>query len=175
MNNDDLRRYPIGKFTPKDAYTKEETNLNITRIEALPYKIEEAIKNFSNAQLDTPYRERGWTIRQVLHHLPDSHLNAYIRIKWSLTESIPTIKAYDEKAWAETPDALLDPAPAVVLLKALHVKLVSLLKNLKQEDLLKEFIHPETKKNVSVARIIATYAWHGEHHLGHINLVANKK
>lgn len=175
MNNDDALRYPTGKFTPQDSYTLDEINLNISRIESLPAKVEEAFKNLSAAQLETPYREGGWNIRQVLHHLADSHLNAFIRFKWTLTENTPMIKAYNEKAWAETPETKLDPTLSIILLKALHTKWITLLKSLKPEDMSKEFIHPDTMKRVSLARLIATYAWHGEHHLGHIQIVAQKQ
>jgi hypothetical protein len=153
MSNDEQLRYPIGKFTAQDSYTPAEIKASIDRIEALPAKVETLVKTLSSAQLDTPYRDGGWTARQVLHHLPDSHMNAYIRVKWSLTESTPTIKAYDEKAWAETPETSLDPAMSVNLLKAVHVKWVSLLR---------------------LDRAIATYAWHGDHHLGHLEIVAGK-
>lgn len=175
MNNDEALRYPIGKFTPKDIYTPAEIRENINRIATLPANVEQAVKAFSEAQLDTPYREGGWTIRQVLHHLADSHMNAYIRFKWTLTESTPTIKAYNEKAWAETYETKQHPSISINLLKALHVKLIELLKGLTAEDLVKEFVHPETQKKVSLQRLIALYAWHGEHHLGHVLIVANKK
>ena len=107
--------------------------------------------------------------------MSDSHMNAYIRIKWTLTEESPVIKAYDEKRWAETPEIGEDPLLSVNLLKALHAKFVRLLKDIKAEDLKKHFIHPDTKKNVSVERMIALYAWHGEHHLGHLAIIAAKK
>lgn len=175
MNNDDKLRYPIGKFSPKETYTPQELTLLIDQIEAAPYKIENEIKNITVAQLDTSYRDGGWTIRQVLHHIPDSHMNAYIRLKWTLTEETPKIKAYDEKAWAETAETHLDPVFSVELLKALHVKWVTLLRKLNTDDFSKSFLHPETNKYVTLARQIATYAWHGEHHLGHIRIVTNKK
>jgi hypothetical protein len=171
MNNDDLLKYPIGKFSPKEVYSAEDIKTNIDIIESLPQKIESVLKGLSETHLNTPYREGGWTIRQVLHHLPDSHMNAYIRFKWTLTESTPVIKAYNEKAWAETPDTILDPVDSVNLLKALHKKWAGLLRGLKSGDFHKEFTHPETGKNISLARLVALYAWHGEHHLGHIKLV----
>jgi hypothetical protein len=174
MNNEDELRYPIGKFSPKDSYSAEETKECINRIEALPGKVELLIKNFTSEQLETPYREGGWTARKVLHHLPDSHMNAYIRFKWTLTEDTPLIKAYDEKAWAETPETFLDPAISVQILKALHPKWVALLRLIKSEDLKKEFIHPETKKHIPLDRLIALYAWHGEHHLGHLQIISKK-
>jgi hypothetical protein len=174
MSNDEALRFPIGKFAPKDSYTQEEISTDIHRIEAIPEKIEALAKRLTANQLDTPYREGGWTARQVLHHLSDSHLNAYIRFKWTITEETPVIKAYNEKAWALTPETSLDPAMSVNLLKVLHIKWVTLLKGLSQDDFKKEFIHPDTGKRLSLARMVATYAWHGEHHLGHIQIVAGK-
>jgi|SRR5688572_23096542 len=169
--SDERLQYPIGKFTPKETYSSEEISALIHSIETIPNKIEDVYKKLSPKQLDTPYRPGGWTARQVLHHIPDSHMNAYIRIKWSLTENTPLIKAYDEKMWAETNETKLDPAPSVALLKSLHVKWVTLLRSLSKEDLQKSFIHPETGKNVRIDRLIALYAWHGEHHLGHLKLI----
>jgi hypothetical protein len=174
MNNIDELRYPIGKFTPRDTYTPSEIAANIARIESLPEKVDAVLRTLSAKQLETPYREGGWTARQVIHHMADSHMNAYIRIKWTLTESTPVIKAYDEKLWAETPEIAEDPVISVQLLKALHRKLTALLKRIGPDDLPKQFTHPETKKNVSVERMIALYAWHGEHHLGHLNIIAGK-
>jgi hypothetical protein len=174
MNNDEHLRYPIGKFSAQDSYTAQELQQYINRIEALPSKIEALIRNFTAAQYDTPYREGGWTARQVLHHVADSHMNAYIRFKWTLTEDTPLIKAYDEKFWAETPEVKLDPQISVNLLKALHVKWVALLKLIRPEDLKRAFTHPDTKKNVPLDRLMATYAWHGEHHLGHLEIISKK-
>jgi hypothetical protein len=171
-STDEHLRYPVGKFAPKDSYTLQEVQENINRIETLPAKVEALIRNFSTAQYDTPYREGGWTARQVIHHMADSHMNAYIRFKWTLTENTPIIKAYDEKLWAETPETKLDPQISLNFLKALHSKLVALLKLIKPEDLKRSFIHPDTKKNVPLDRLIATYAWHGEHHLGHLEIIS---
>src|SRR5687767_9807711 len=142
MNDDELR-YPIGKFSPQETYSRQELNENIQRIATLPARIEAAVHSFTEKQLNTAYREGGWTARQVIHHLSDSHMNAYIRFKWTLTENTPTIKAYDEKAWAETPETTLDPVISVNFIKALHVKWTALLKLLKPEDVKKEFLHPE--------------------------------
>jgi hypothetical protein len=174
MNNDDLLRYPIGKFTARDSYSTEELQHCIERIENLPREIEKIINSMTIKQLDTPYREGGWTARQVVHHMADSHMNAYIRLKWSLTESTPTIKAYDEKAWAQTPETRLDPVISIELLKALHTKWSALLRRLTPADFQKEFLHPDTKKNMRLDRITAMYAWHGEHHFGHLKIVANR-
>jgi hypothetical protein len=174
MNNDDLLRYPIGKFAARDSYSTEELQLCIERIENLPREIEKIINSMTVKQLDTPYREGGWTARQVVHHMADSHMNAYIRMKWSLTESTPTIKAYNEKAWAETPETKLDPVISIELLKALHVKWTALLRRLSPADFQKEYLHPDTKKYNRLDKITAMYAWHGEHHFGHLKIVANR-
>jgi DinB superfamily len=175
MNNDDQLRYPVGKFLAKDFYTTAELQFNIDTIEKLPLEVEKTLHTILKAkQLDTTYRNGGWTARQVIHHLADSHLNAYIRTKWTLTEATPLIKAYDEKAWAETPETKLDPVISVELLKTLHAKWTALLRRINPDDFHKAFIHPETNKHVSLDRIVATYAWHGEHHLAHLNIVANK-
>lgn len=174
MSNDEHLRYPVGKFKPKEEYSSEELTQFINQIEAIPQKLEDTVKSLPETKLDTPYRDGGWTARQVLHHLADSHMNAYIRLKWTLTEETPLIKAYDEKAWAETAETTLDPVMSIHLLKALHVRWVSLLRRVIPEQMKKSFIHPETNKHVSLARQLATYAWHGEHHLGHLLIIINK-
>lgn len=174
MNNDEQLRYPIGKFSPQPSYMPGEIANNINRIEALPPKLESLLGAFSPKQLDTVYREGGWTARQVVHHLSDSHMNAYVRFKWTLTENIPLIKAYNEKLWAETPEVTLDPTLSVNLLKALHPKWVSLLRQLNPDDLERAFTHPETNKQVPLNRMVALYAWHGEHHLGHLAIISTK-
>lgn len=173
MSNDEQLRYPIGRFSAKESYTPEEVSANIKRIQAIPATLEELAKSVS-AKLDVPYREGGWTARQVLHHVADSHTNAYIRLKWTLTEDTPTIKAYEEKTWAETPETKADPALSLALLKALHAKWVVLLQGIKPEDYARKFYHPDSKKHVRIDQAIATYAWHGEHHAGHLKIVAGK-
>jgi hypothetical protein len=173
-NADELLRYPIGKFVPQSEYTSQQLEACIKRIETLPSRIEDVFKTLSATQIETPYRDGGWTARQVIHHLADSHSNAYIRVKWTLTEDTPLIKAYDEKLWAETAEIKLDPAISINLLKALHVKFAALLRLVKPEELSKSFMHPETKKLVPLNRMIDLYAWHGDHHLGHLKIIAAK-
>lgn len=168
-------RYPIGKFSPQSSYTLQEIASHIDQIERLPELLHAEIQSLSDEQLDTPYREGGWTVRQVVHHLADSHMNAYIRIKWTLTEESPVIKAYDEKAWAETPEIKAEPALSITFLAALHAKWVRLARLLSPSELAREFIHPETKKTQRIDRMIALYAWHGTHHLAHISNLKKKR
>jgi hypothetical protein len=161
-------RYPIGKFEQREHYSQEEINTAIEQIQSLPARLAQAIHGLADTQLDTPYREGGWTLRQVVHHVADSHMNAYIRTKWTLTEEAPTIKAYLEKLWAETADNTSSPAVSIELLKSLHQRWVSLLKTLTTSQLHRIFNHPQTGKEVPLDRMIAMYAWHGDHHLTHI-------
>ncbi len=165
------RSYPIGKFIPKENYLPEELNGFVEQIESLPEKLENAYRQLTVEQLDLPYRPGGWTARQVMHHLADSHMNAYIRFKWALTEDTPLIKAYDEKAWAVTPETKADPQLSINLVRALHKKWTLLLRSLSAADLQKQFIHPETNQHIPLNRMIALYAWHGEHHLAHLRLI----
>lgn len=161
-------RYPIGKFTTQENYSAEEIMQVIKRIEELPSKLEAALRNLSDEQLDTPYREGGWTVRQVVHHVADSHLNAYIRTKWTLTENEPIIKAYLEKLWAETGENKSHPDISISFLKSLHAKWVILLRSISSTEFDRFFIHPETRRHVTLKTLMGMYAWHGEHHLAHI-------
>lgn len=172
MSNDEALRYPVGRPEVKASYTTAEIAALIDRMEALPAEIERLFKGFSPRQIETPYRPGGWTARQVLHHIPDSHLNAYIRTKWTLTEDTPTIKAYNEAAWAQTGEIIADPALAVTLLKSLHAKWVPLLRSLREAELQRSLYHPDSKKHIRLDQLIAHYAWHGEHHAGHLKIVA---
>jgi len=172
MNNEDSLRFPIGKFSAKASYDTAELQMLIDQIESLPARIEALVSTFSDARFEMRYRSGGWTARQVLHHLPDSHMNGYIRMKWTLTEETPLIKAYNEKLWAETPETTRHPGISLNFLNALHVKWVALLRMLAPQHLTRSFLHPETNKQLSIERMIALYAWHGEHHLAHLKLVA---
>jgi radical SAM superfamily enzyme YgiQ (UPF0313 family) len=169
-------RYPIGKPTIPSTITNADIKKWISVIENFPLNIENLVKNLTDNQLNTKYRENGWTIRQVIHHCSDSHLNSYTRFKWTLTEDKPVIKAYYEDRWAE----LFDSKSAPILLsinqlKALHAKWTFLLKGLSENDLNREFIHPEGNESVSLAKNIGMYAWHCNHHYAHINnLMLNK-
>jgi uncharacterized damage-inducible protein DinB len=168
-------RYPTGKFTAQENYSEEEISRFIKRLEELPSKLEEAVRNLSDEQLNTPYREEGWTVRQVVHHVADSHMHAYIRTKWTLTENEPVIKAYLEKLWAETSETKSHPDISISFLKSLHHKWVILLRSIPPSDLNRFFVHPETKRQVTLKTLMGTYAWHGEHHLAHITNLKKQK
>lgn len=161
-------QYPIGKFAAKDSYSSDEIKNCIERIRSFPSKLDQAVKNFTSEQFDHPYREGSWTVRQLIHHIADSHLNAYIRVKWTLTEDCPVIKAYDEKLWATTGEVKIDPKISVALIHAHHAKWVELLNSLSPSDLGRVYIHPATQKAAKLEALIALYAWHGDHHLTHI-------
>ncbi len=169
-NKEDLTKlqYPIGKFSFKENVTSESRNNFIDEIESLPAKLRNAVKNLNDEQLDTPYRHDGWTIRQVIHHIPDSHLNAYVRMKLALTENEPEIKTYEEKEWAKLYDSFQTPIDVSLnLLDSLHKRWVILLKSLKEEDFKRKFRHLEWGL-ISIDYAVAQYAWHGNHHLAHI-------
>ncbi len=170
-------KYPIGKPVIPSIITKNELTEWINTLENFPLKLEALVKNLTKDQLDTQYRESGWTIRQVIHHCADSHQNSYIRFKWTLTEDKPIIKAYYEDRWAELFDTKSAPINlSLNMLKALHAKWVYLLNCLKPEELKKEFIHPDGNELVSLETNIGIYAWHCNHHFAHIyNLMKTKQ
>jgi uncharacterized damage-inducible protein DinB len=167
-------RYPIGKFQFDGEITNHVTQSWINEIEDLPKRLREAVRSLNGEQLDTPYRSGGWTVRQVVHHLADSHMNAYVRFKLALTEESPVIKPYDEGKWAELPDCKLPVEISLTLLEAMHIRWVKLLRSLSPADLKKTFIHPESGE-VSVGQNIGIYAWHGQHHLAHITSLCHRK
>ena len=161
-------RYPIGQFKFEQPLSTEQRNALIEQIAETPQRLREAVAKLDDAQLDTPYRPDGWTVRQVVHHIPESHLNSYIRFKMALTEDQPTIKPYFEDRWAELPDARTSPIePSLNLLAALHERWAWLLGSLKAEDFERSFQHPELGP-VSLNKNVALYAWHGRHHVAHI-------
>jgi uncharacterized damage-inducible protein DinB len=161
-------RYPVGPFTPDANPTPELRARHIEQIAAAPKRFREAVSGLGKEQLDTPYREGGWTVRQVLHHVPDSHLNAYIRCKLALTENVPTIKPYNEDAWAKLKDSELPPLEVSLnLLESVHLRWVMLLKSLQPDDYMRKLNHPESGVQ-TIDHIIALYDWHGRHHTAHI-------
>lgn len=169
-------KYPIGKFEFPHEYTPEYIVEKIAEIESFPEKLKKETIHLTDEQLDTPYRAGGWTVRQVIHHCAESHMNCYIRIKWALTENNPVIKAYDEVLWSELHDNLNMPIqPTLALLEGLHFRLAYIMKNLSEADLEKSFIHPENNSEYRIKQLIGTYAWHGNHHLAHITSLKKHK
>lgn len=161
-------RYPIGRFR-FDGDGPGKRQQWIAEIGRAPAQLRAAVAGLDAAQLDTPYRDQGWTVRQVVHHLPDSHLNAYTRIKLALTEEVPTIKPYEEARWAELPDARGgDIAPSLSLLEALHQRWLMLLEQLNPADFDRRYRHPEHGRIFGLDEVLALYAWHGRHHVAHI-------
>ncbi|MEM6522338.1 MAG: YfiT family bacillithiol transferase [Bacteroidota bacterium] len=169
MSDLEKLRYPIGQFQKPPKVTTENLKQWIQQIETLPSRFRKLAKPLTKKQLDTPYRPGGWTLRQVIHHVPDSHVNSYVRFKWTLTEDTPIIKAYNEAAWAKLADYGSVPVETSLdFLEILHARWVPLLKSLTEEELNKAFIHPEHGKEVPLKVNVGIYAWHGEHHLGHL-------
>jgi DinB superfamily len=160
-------RYPIGKPERPEHLTDEQRREFIDAIAVAPAKLRAAVTGLTQQQLDTPYRPGGWTVRQVVHHLPDSHMNAYVRFKLALTENEPTIKPYHEGAWANLPDSKAAIEPSLALLDALHQRWIVLLGTLAPADWQKKFNHPESGPN-TLDRALAVYGWHGRHHVAHI-------
>lgn len=163
---DDLR-YPVGRFKATGPYSALQRREDIATLRDLPARLEAAVEGLDDAQLDTPYREEGWTVRQVVHHIADSHMNSYVRFKLALTEYEPTIKPYDEGAWAELADNRMPVDVSLALTEALHRRWVALLESLTDKDFEKKFKHPERGAQ-DLARTLALYAWHSRHHTAHI-------
>lgn len=162
-------RYPVGPFQRKDELKPDERRAMIDIIAAAPARMREAVAGLSEERLDTPYRDGGWTVRQVVHHVPDSHLNAYCRLKLALTESEPTIRPYDEALWAELDDSRSTPLEvSLTLLESLHARWVGLLRSMKDEDFRRTFRHPDHQGTPTLDWLVAMYAWHSRHHVAHI-------
>lgn len=169
-------RYPIGRFELPAQLTTPERSALIDTIAATPAALRVAVRGLSDTQLDTPYRPGGWTVRQVVHHVPDSHLNSYVRFRLALTEEQPTIKPYDEARWAELPDAK-GPlvAESLALLEALHARWVSLLRAMTPAEFARTLVHPERPgAPMSLDTMVALYAWHGRHHVAHITALRER-
>ena len=164
MTHLDELRYPIGHFDPAAAGSRAE---QIEILRRLPEALRLAVQGLDQTQLDTPYRDGGWTVRQLVHHVADSHMNSYIRVKLALTENAPTISAYDEAAWARLPDSALPAEVSLSLVGAVHARLVSLFEAMSEADFEKSFTHPE-RGPVTLSNNLALYAWHSQHHTAHV-------
>jgi uncharacterized damage-inducible protein DinB len=170
-------RFPTGKFAFDPDVTAEKRRRAVESIRETPAKLRAAVKGLTDAQLDTAYRDGGWTVRQVVHHVPESHMNAYIRFKWGLTENNPTIKPYDEHAWSQLPDVSRTPIDtSLALLEALHSRWVTLLESMKPDDFARPIQHPDRPgQPLSLDWLLQLYAWHGPHHIAHVELVAKRQ
>jgi uncharacterized damage-inducible protein DinB len=169
-------RYPIGPFRFEGEMTGARRARCIDEIAAAPGAARAAIAGLTAPQIDTPYRPGGWTVRQVVHHLPDSHLNAYTRFKLALTEDEPTIKPYDEARWAELPDTRTVPLEvSLALLDALHERWAALLRSLGDEQYARTFLHPGSGRTMTLAETLALYAWHGRHHVAHVTALRERQ
>lgn len=166
-------RYPIGKYQPQ-PYSDERREEWLRDILFLPRQLEMAILNLDEQQLDTPYRENGWTVKQLVHHVADSHMNAYIRFKLALTEDNPSIKPYDEAKWAELSDSRLAVNISLTLLHALHNRWYDVLKHMEQAQFDRTLFHPGMQKELTLWFMMGLYAWHGHHHTAHITSLRQK-
>lgn len=172
----EILRYPTGRYKPTINISKEKLGKWISVLEHLPNKLSKLVLPLTNAQLDTPYRPEGWTVRQVVHHISDSHHHSYIRFKWALTEDKPTIKPYFEERWANLFDTKTAPIQmSLDHISAVHFKLVYLLKGLTDDQLNRSFIHSETNTEVMLRQNVGIYAWHSEHHYAHIKNLLKRK
>jgi uncharacterized damage-inducible protein DinB len=167
MTDQDDLRYPVGRFRSPGASLPGVRAAQIETLRLLPERVRAAVAGLSEARLDTPYRDGGWTVRQVVHHFADSHANSFIRFKLALTEDWPAIKPYDEAAWARLPDSRLPIDGSLVFIDALHARFVSLLQAMSEEDFYKGFVHPENGR-MTLANNLALYEWHSRHHVAHI-------
>jgi hypothetical protein len=174
MADEEDLRYPIGKFRPSAENTPTVRAAHIETLRLLPETLRAAVAGLSDAQLDTPYRDGGWTVRQVVHHLADSHANSYVRFKLALTEDWPTIKPYDEAAWARLPDSSHAIEPSLVFISGLHPRLVAVLESMSDEDFERGFNHPE-RGRVTLKTNLAIYDWHSRHHTAHITSLRARK
>lgn len=175
MNAEDLK-YPIGKFLKPTTFTKNILNGYIEQISSFPERLRLEVDDLSEKQLNTPYRPDGWTIRQVVNHCSDSHMNGYIRLKLALTEETPIIRPYREDRWAELPDSKQHSlAPAIKILEGIHNRWATLLSSFTADQWQRKLIHPNGNREMTISELTGHYSWHGNHHLAHIKLVSHLK
>ena len=167
-------RYPIGKYEPQ-VFSHEQKEKWLLDLKFLPEDLEQALQNLDEHQLNTAYREDGWTVHQLVHHVADSHMNAYMRFKLGLTENAPTIKPYNEKEWAKLADNNVPVNVSLTLLHALHQRWVALIKDMTETDFERTVVHPEHGRVMSLWFLLGLYAWHGKHHTKHITSLRESK
>ena len=169
-------RYPIGRYARPASFSEDDIPAWISAIEALPLWLDAIIENLDAYQLNTPYRPGGWTMVQTIHHIADSHMNAFVRLKLALTEDVPTIKPYAEARWAETPEIAAVPVNvSITLLHALHRRWVALLQSLSGTDWLRSYYHPEQQREFPIWDMTAMYAWHSRHHMEHLRRLKERE
>ena len=169
-------RYPIGTFSLPESPTPQQAAGWIEDVAAAPAALRAAVKGLDDRHLATPYREGGWTVKQLVHHVADSHMNAYIRFKLALTEDTPTIKPYDEAAWANLDDSRTIPiSVSLDLLDAVHIRWVAVLRAMSGEQMQRGFVHPEKGRTMRLDTALALYAWHGKHHIAHITALRERE
>lgn len=161
-------KFPVGRYVPVERFDRNTVAEGIAEIEAFPGRLRALLAGTAEASLERTYRPGGWTARQVIHHLADSHTHIYVRFKWTLTEETPTIKAYDEARWADLPDYRGPVEPALRMLEAIHARWAALLRIMDDSMFQKRFLHPETGGHMSLFERVACYGWHGRHHLAHV-------
>jgi hypothetical protein len=161
-------RYPIGRMPHPQKFTQKQVQTWISDIEKLPKQMRDAVQNLTVEQLDTPYRPEGWTVRQVVHHVADSHMNAITRLKLALTEDNPTIKPYEEQFWAELSDYTMPIEVSLVLIENIHARMLAILRGMSWADFSRTFFHPGSGQTVSLGALVNMYSWHGLHHTAHI-------
>lgn len=169
-------KYPIGYYQAPDIITSTQRELWIEDLAILPKQMREIVNGLTDTQLDTPYREGGWTVRQVVHHVADSHINSYTRFMLAATEENPTIRPYEEHLWAELPEAKYAPVEySLAIIDAIHARLVLHLKSLNEDGWSRTFFHPASKTTSRVDKVLGMYSWHGRHHLAHIRNAIQSK
>ncbi len=169
-------KYPVGEFKIQGEFSESQIKSFINDIRDFPGLVKKQVKKLNENDLDSPYRPGGWSIRQVIHHCADSHMNSFIRFKLALTEDNPTIKGYQEDLWANGLDYKEMPiTPSIQILEGLHARWAKILESMRPVDFKKTFYHPEMKKTIALDRNLALYSWHSKHHLGHIKLISNRK
>ena len=174
MSASDLR-YPVGPYLPPTDCSPQWRASQIDHIAAAPADLRAAVAGLTSAQLDTPYRPDGWTVRQVVHHVPDSHINAFIRLKMTLTEERPTIKPYREEAWAMLEDARSTPIDvSLALLDAVHDRFLRILRTMSSDDFERRYVHPDSGEH-SLSYLLGMYAWHGRHHVAHVTSLRERQ
>ncbi|MBT8189594.1 MAG: putative metal-dependent hydrolase [Bacteroidia bacterium] len=169
-------RFPVGRFAPKDHYSEASRKADIDSLESLPGQLNEILSKLSTKQIDTPYREGGWTVRQLIHHIADSHMNSFIRFKLALTENNPVIKPYKQDDWVQMKESMEMPYEvSLKIIEGVHARLVKTIKDMSAEDFNRTLRHPEWKRDLTLDLMLALYGWHSRHHFAHITSLVERE